>query len=283
MTSGQDPSAAARAAQSSSFHLAGMDCAAEEMLVRSRLATLEHVLAVDIDLDARTVTVRHREDPATLERALASLHLGARPVADGAVVARPTADEASREAGPRLQTRVLWTVLTVNALFFVIEAVFGLLARSLGLIGDGLDMLADAVVYGMSLAAVGRGPSVQRRVARWAGYGQLTLAGLGFLEVLRRALGAEVVPDGTTMIVVAALALVANVATLALLARARSREAHIRASVIFTSNDVVLNLGVIAAAVLVGATRSGVPDLVIGTVVFAVVARGAWRILALAR
>lgn len=271
------------AARRSRFRVAGMDCAAEEMLVRSRLAELDGVLAVDIDLDARTVRVLHREDPQALERALASLGLGCRALGHDAVPSGEAIDTVEGGPDAPLQTRVLWTVLAVNAVFFVVEAVFGLLARSLGLIGDGLDMLADAVVYGMSLAAVGRGPTVQRRVARWAGYGQLTLAGLGFLEVVRRALGAEVVPDDTTMIVVASLALVANVATLALLARARSREAHIRASVIFTSNDVILNLGVIAAAVLVGVTGSGLPDLLIGTVVFAVVARGAWRILALAR
>jgi len=122
----------------------------------------------------------------------------------------------------------------------------------------------------------------KKRIARLSGYGQLALAALGFVEVLRRATGPGALPDDGTMIVVAALALGALAWTLARLTRTRSGEAHMRASVIFTSNDVIINPGVIAAGVLVGLTGSGIPDLVVGAVVFTVVARGAFRILALA-
>lgn len=274
MVSGEAPTATA-ALSRSAFRVAGMDCAAEEVLVRTRLERLAFVRSIDVDLGTRTVTVDHDGNAEAVGRALSALRLGAELLGSEAVDhLRPTR---------RLQARLLWAVLIVNALFFALEAGAGLLARSMGLLGDSLDMLADAVVYGMSLAVVWRGPRAHRQVARWSGYGQLGLAALGFLEVLRRALGARVLPDEATMIVVASLALVANVVTLALLVRARSGEAHIRASVIFTSNDVVLNVGVIVAGVLVGLTGKGFPDLVIGAIVFAVVARGALRILTLSR
>ncbi|HPI87403.1 MAG TPA: cation transporter, partial [Bacteroidales bacterium] len=57
---------------------------------------------------------------------------------------------------------------------------------------------------------------------------------------------------------------------------------HMRASMIFTSNDVIINAGVILAGFLVHWLGSGYPDLVIGSVVFVIVARGAFRILKLA-
>ena len=257
------------------YRVSQMDCAAEEALVRAKLEGLAPVRALDIDLAAREVAVFHDGSPDAIARALAELRLGA------TLLRSEPADNF--EVGRPVQSSVLRTVLAINALFFVLEAVFGLLGRSMGLLADSLDMLADAFVYGLSLAVVQGAIQTKKRIARLSGYAQLALAALGFLEVLRRAGGSGGRPDDVTMIVVAALALAANVWTLALLTRARSAEAHMRASVVFTSNDVIINAGVIAAGVLVGLTGSGIPDLVIGAVVFIVVARGAFRILALAR
>ena len=50
---------------------------------------------------------------------------------------------------------------------------------------------------------------------------------------------------------------------------------------IFTSTDVMVNLGVIVAGVLVYLTASKLPDLTVGTIVFMLVTRGAYRILQL--
>lgn len=100
------------------------------------------------------------------------------------------------------------------------------------LIADSLDMLTDALLYGLyglSLIAIGGTAARKKGVAKASGYVQLTLAVVGFAEVLRRVFGAEQVPDFTTMIVVSILALGANIVSLVLLQRSRSREAHMRA------------------------------------------------------
>ena len=54
-----------------------------------------------------------------------------------------------------------------------------------------------------------------------------------------------------------------------------------RASWIFSTNDVLANLGVMVAGALVAWTGSRLPDLVVGTVVAALVLLGAVRILRL--
>ena len=72
-----------------------------------------------------------------------------------------------------------------------------------------------------------------------------------------------------------------NVFSLEDLKKSKNQEAHMQASMIFTSNDVIVNIGVIAAGGLVYLTNSKLPDLIIGTLVFAIVARGAIRILKL--
>ena len=66
-----------------------------------------------------------------------------------------------------------------------------------------------------------------------------------------------------------------------LLARHRHGGAHMKASWIFTTNDVMANLGVAIAAGLVRLTGSNVPDLVVASVIALVVLNGAIRILRL--
>lgn len=85
------------------------------------------------------------------------------------------------------------------------------------------------------------------------------------------------------MLAVSFVALLGNAFSLRVLAGARSREVHLRASQIFTANDVLVNLAVIVAGGLVWLSGSAWPDLLVGTVVFGLVASGAWRILRLSR
>jgi Co/Zn/Cd efflux system component len=78
---------------------------------------------------------------------------------------------------------------------------------------------------------------------------------------------------------VAAIALVANATCMWLLAAHRRDGAHMKASWIFTTNDVIANAGVIAGGVLVRVTASALPDLVVGAIIGVVVLTGALRIL----
>jgi len=88
-------------------------------------------------------------------------------------------------------------------------------------------------------------------------------------------------PGPPVMMGVALLALVANATCLGLIARHRHGGAHMKASYIFSANDVLANVGVIVAGALVGWTGSRVPDLVVGTAIAFVVLLGAVRILRL--
>jgi cation diffusion facilitator family transporter len=176
------------------------------------------------------------------------------------------------------ERRVLWLVLALNATMFVVEGVGGWLAESTGLLADALDMLADATVYGIALWAVGRHAGHKLTAARLSGWLQLAL-GLGvLLDVLRRlAFGST--PEPPMIGIIGLLALAANVACLLLLQRHREGEMHMRASWIFTKNDVIANLAVLAAGGLVAWTGSRLPDLVAGFGIAALVIRGGVNIL----
>jgi len=92
-------------------------------------------------------------------------------------------------------------------------------------------------------------------------------------------------PEAPLMITVAVavVALAANATSMWLLARHRGGGAHMKASWTFTTNDVIADLGVIAAAVLVRLLNSPVPDLIVATIIAVVVLNGSVRILRLGR
>lgn len=186
------------------------------------------------------------------------------------------------EAESAEQSRVLIALLAINAAMFVVEALTGIFAESTGLIADSLDMLADAVVYGIALYAVRRAASVKVRAAHASGFFQMALALIVGLDIGRRAVfGSE--PEPAYMVLVGLVALIANVTCLALLAKHRKGEVHMRASWIFSKNDVIANVGVMLGGWLVYVFGVRWPDLIVGIVIAAIVFRGGLAIVADAR
>jgi Co/Zn/Cd efflux system component len=259
------------------FEITKMDCPSEENMIRMKLDGISSIANLDFDIPNRKLTVYHSGESEEIENSILELNLGGKKIST-----EPTNQTDFEEKAD--QKKLLWTVLGINFAFFIIEMTTGLISKSMGLVADSLDMLADSFVYGISLFAVGGTLIRKKRIARIAGYFQITLAILGFVEVLRRVFGTEKVPDFSTMIIVSIFALIANGICLYILQKSRSKEeAHMKASMIFTSNDVIINLGVIIAGLLVNWLDSSKPDLVIGTIVFVLVIQGAVRILKLSK
>lgn len=183
------------------------------------------------------------------------------------------AEVTSVEAG-----RTLLLALALNAGMFVVELIGGIIGESSGLIADSLDMLADASAYGIAIAAVSRGPLFKARAATVSGT-ILLLLGLGacVAVIVRAITGSE--PESLIMAVLATPALVVNTIVLRLLSKHRDGEVHLRATWIFTRADVIANLAVLVAALLVFVTRSRYPDLIVGFGIGLYVTREALEIL----
>lgn len=239
----------------------------------------EGIGPLDFDLANRILVVWHSADTDRITNLLVGLSLGA-TLSESKEVEESQLPASGGIGSDRYEARALWILLGINAIMFVIEFVSGWLVESTGLIADSLDMLADAAVYGISLYAVGKAARNKLRAAHVSGWFQMLLAVGALTEVFRRFIfGSE--PEPYYMVGVAAVALVANVACLWLLAKHRNKGAHMKASWIFSTNDVIANFGVIVAGVLVGVTGSRYPDLLIGCVIATVVFVGSIRILKL--
>lgn len=172
------------------------------------------------------------------------------------------------------QSRVLIVLLTINATMFVFELGLGWYAQSTGLIADSIDMLADAIVYGIGLYAVSRSAEHKARAALLSGWFQAALGLLVLVDVVRRVfVGSE--PVSVLMIGVGIVALIANIVCLRLIQRHKDGEVHMRASWIFSKNDVIANTGVILGGGLVWLLDDRWPDLVIGCLIAMVILNGA--------
>lgn len=262
--------------QKSLFEIEKMDCSSEEQLIRMKLQGISAIRHLDFELDSRHLTVYHEGEDQLIEDALQELKLGSK------LLQRVPTDETKFREGAS-QKKLLWTVLAINLTFFFLELISGILSSSMGLIADSLDMLADSIVYSLSLIAIGGSILFKKKIARISGYFQVVLAIIGFSEVIRRFLGSDGIPDYMNMILISIMALIANGFCLYILQRSKSREAHMQASMIFTSNDILINAGVVLAGLMVFWFDSNKPDLIIGSLVFGLVIRGAMRIIALGK
>lgn len=176
------------------------------------------------------------------------------------------------------ESRILIILLSINAFMFFFEITLGIFSESTALIADSLDMLADATVYGIGLYAVGRAARVKIKAAHLSGIIQIILGTLVILDVLRRLIWGSS-PESLLIIAVGMLALLANVTCLALISKHRAGEVHMRASWIFSKNDVIANIGIIISGGLVYLLNSRLPDLIIGILISILVIRGGYHII----
>ena len=263
------------------FNVPQMDCPSEENLIKTAFAGFEDVVAFEFDIPNRKALVYHVDAPEKIEMTMKSIGLGARRlsfehlnVESAKRIRNETRIKDSRE------TWVLKWLLGINAVMFFFELVVGMLAHSAGLIADSLDMFADAAVYLVALYAVGKAAKNKLKAAHMSGWLQLILAAGLLIEVGRRTFVASE-PVSVLMMGVGCLALIANVACLVLIFKVRNNGTHMKASMIFSANDVLANVGVIIAGGLVAITGSQIPDLIIGLMIASLVLWGAVRILRL--
>jgi Co/Zn/Cd efflux system component len=182
--------------------------------------------------------------------------------------------------------RVLWIVLSINALMFVIELILGFAADSVSLQADALDFLGDAANYGISLSVAGLALYHRARAAMVKGISM----GLFGLWVVGRALwhfAHGTVPEASTMALVGFAALLANALSLAFLWAYRSGDSNMRSVWLCSRNDVIGNCAVLLAAFGVFGTSRGWPDVIVAVIMgtlgvhgASVVSRTAYRELA---
>lgn len=174
--------------------------------------------------------------------------------------------------------RALRLVVVLNAAMFFLGGAIALMGRSVSVQADALDFFGDAVATGIGLALVGAAAQIRNRVAFWQG---TALGGLG-LFTLGSALWRiqfPATPAASAMGLYGVLGLAINVASALLLLRHREGDATVRAVWLYSRNDAIGNIAVLAASGVVAWTGSHWPDIAVGAVLAALFLHAAYEIL----
>ncbi len=254
-----------------------MDCPSEIKMIEGLMENLDPSAKMEFDLESRTVHFYHSVDKHQIIESLNTISLPGELISTEEIGIDEVPDIA-----PSVEAKTLKYLLGINFTMFVIEIMLGFYAESTGLLADGLDMLADSFVYGLSLYAVGKSISMKHKAAYFSGVMQISLGLLCLVEVGRKFyFGSE--PLSNYMIVVSMIALIANLWCLVLIHKHKDGEVHMKASWIFSANDVIVNTGVIVSGALVYFLNSNIPDLIIGGIVSIIVIRGGISIIRLSK
>ncbi len=173
--------------------------------------------------------------------------------------------------------RALLAVIAINATMFVVEMWAGLTSGSQALKADALDFAGDTATYTLSLLVIGA--SIRTRaitsLIKSASLAAIALAIL-ITTLLRFMEGAA--PEAQTMSLVALLALAANVASVFILLKWRDGDSNVRSVWLCSRNDAIGNVAVILAGILVAATASPLPDLIVALLLAGIFLRSSFAI-----
>lgn len=178
--------------------------------------------------------------------------------------------------------QALRIALAVNLIMFAAELAASWSSGSVSLLADAVDFFGDSANYALSLVVL---PMALHVRARAAIVKAACMAGFGLFVLARAAwaLKAGTPPEPVTMGVVAAFALLANVAVALLLFRHRLGDANRRSVWICSRNDALGNLAVGLAAVGVFGTGTAWPDLLVAVFMATLAIAGAASVLRHAR
>ena len=176
------------------------------------------------------------------------------------------------------QRGTLVKVLWINAIMFVAIAAAAFFGNSTALLSDSLDNLGDALTYGLSLFAVTRGPATKARVALFKGGLIFIAACLVVMQIIYR-LASPVLPSYEIMTIFSLAGLAANGVCLFLLWRHRHEDINMSSVFECSRNDIAANLSVILAAVGVWVFNSGLPDIIIASLLAAFLLNSSARVI----
>jgi len=186
--------------------------------------------------------------------------------------------------------RALAIALALTAGFTVVEVVGGIAAGSLAVLADAVHMLSDNVAIALSLVAVwlAAKPSTPERTYGYKRAEVLAaLANGALLVALAIWIFVESImrfrdpgdPLGGWMLAIALLGLCVNLASGAVLARARRGSLNVEAALRHVAADVLGSIGVAVAAVVILTTGWDQADPVVSIVIGVLVLASAWSIL----
>lgn len=276
------------AAATARYHVTGMDCASCAAKIEGAARKVAGVSDVKVSIASQIMTLEVDEASVQLpmvENAVTELgyQLDRLDAPKGSAI-----DDDDDDKIPDLShvtpayKRALWIVVLLNVGYGLIEIVGSILSGSQALQADSLDFIGDGLISFLGLIAVGWGLAARAKAALLQGV-FLALLGLGVMGSTLYRVFVEHEPQTLLMGGFALVAFIVNVLAAVVLIPHRKGDANMRAVWLFSRNDAIGNLAVVAAAVLVWWLSSPWPDLIVAFAVAGLFLQSAWSIIRDAR
>lgn len=178
-------------------------------------------------------------------------------------------------------SRVRRAVLTVAALnfgYFFVEFSVALGSGSVSLMADSVDFLEDTSINLLIVAALGWTLARRALMGRVLAIIILVPASIAGWEAAQR-FGAPEAPSVIPVVLASLGAIAINGASALIISRVRRHGGSLgRAAFLSARNDVLVNLSIIAMALVTASTGSGWPDLVLGCLIIALAIHAAHEV-----
>ena len=184
----------------------------------------------------------------------------------------------------------LMLVLSITAIFMVLELVGGILSNSLALIADSAHMLTDVGALGLSLFVLwfSRRPARPQKTYGYLrleilaalvnGVALVVISGMIFWQAYERLLRPEPV-EGGLMLAVAIAGLIVNIIGAGLLHSAAGHSLNVRGAYLHVIGDLIGSAGAILAAIVIIATGVTIADPIISIIVALLILFGSWKLV----
>jgi len=185
-----------------------------------------------------------------------------------------------------VEKRGLKIALLITLVMAVVEVVGGILSNSLALLSDAGHMLTDSIAIALSLIAMiiaSKPPDTKRTYGHYrfeilaSLINGVTLVGVAsyiFYESYKRFISPPEV-EGFTMLLIASIGLVANVAGIFLLRQGQLINLNIRGAFLHMLGDTLSSLGVIAGGIIIYFTGWMMVDPVVSILIGGIILKGA--------
>ena len=191
---------------------------------------------------------------------------------------------------PTTQGKAFAIAIALNALFVVVELVYGYLAHSTALMADAGHNLSDVLGLGLAWGAAAISSTTPNSRFTYGLRGSSTLVALAnaaFLLISCGAIGLESVQrfwttpaiDTTTVIVVALVGILVNGFSALLFMKGNKDDMNIRGAYLHMAADAGMALGVVGSAAVIRFTGWNWLDPVTSIVIVLLIIRGTWGLL----
>jgi cobalt-zinc-cadmium efflux system protein len=180
--------------------------------------------------------------------------------------------------------------IALNAIYIIIELIYGLVSNSMALIADAGHNLSDVLGLGLTWGAAYLATTSVTSKRTYGLRKSTVLASLLNAIILLISIGAIsiesirriIYPEpsaGMTMVIVAAIGIIVNGITAFLFMKGRQKDLNIKAAFVHMASDALVSFGVVITGLIISFTGWDLADPIVSLVIVIVIAAGTWSLL----